>query len=82
VQVYPNPYMEKLNVNFVSEESGKAEIRLVNAAGQVASSKENVITKGYNNFQMNNLNTVAPGIYTADLVINGKTVATQKLIKQ
>ena len=28
IQISPNPYLDKLNVNFVSDESGSAEYRL------------------------------------------------------
>ncbi len=36
VQVYPNPYMEKVNVNFSSDQNGNAELRMINLKGQVA----------------------------------------------
>lgn len=82
VQVSPNPYIETLNVNFVSEEKGVAEIRLLSLSGQVSLDKKTTISKGYNNIQLSGLNASSAGIYMADILVNGKVISSQKLIKQ
>ena len=71
-QVSPNPYMDKLNVNFVSDASGTAEVRLTGASGNLVKITTSSITKGYNNIQLQDLQAQAPGLYIATIVINGK----------
>ncbi len=82
VQVYPNPYMDKVNVNFNSDENGKAELRMINANGQVVASKKSIISKGYNNLQLTDLSSQTNGLYVVQMIINGNLNTTQKLIKQ
>ena len=81
IQVIPNPYMDKLNVNFVSDASGNAEVRLISASGNLVKITSS-ITKGYNNIQLQDLHSQAPGLYIANIIINGKVVASLKVLKQ
>jgi hypothetical protein len=82
VQVMPNPYMDKLNVNFVSGAGGTAEIRLLNASGSLVKRMQSAISRGYNNLRLQDLNSQAPGLYIVNVIINGKVIESQKLIKQ
>ncbi len=82
VQIFPNPYMEKINVNFTSEEDGKAEVRLINIKGQVVADNKSLVVKGYNKLQLKDLSTQMPGLYIIDVILNGKVINTQKIIKQ
>jgi hypothetical protein len=82
VQISPNPYMDKLNVNFVSDASGKAEVRLISASGNVVKATASSITKGYNNIQLQELHSQAPGLYIANIIVNDKVVASLKVLKQ
>ena len=82
VKVSPNPYMDKLNVNFVSDASGKAEVRLISASGNLVKITASSITKGYNNIQLQDLQSQAPGLYIANIIINDKVVASVKVLKQ
>ena len=82
VQISPNPYMDKLNVNFVSDENGNAECRLINTSGIVVKRIQSTITKGYNNLQLADLSYQSPGLYIVTIVINGKVIASQKVLKQ
>ena len=82
VQISPNPYMDKLNVNFVSNESGKAEVRLMSASGHVVRTAASAITRGYNNIQLQALGSQAAGLYIADIIINGTVLTSIKVLKQ
>ena len=82
VQVMPNPYMDKLNVNFVSDANGTAEVRLLNTSGSLVKKIQSTIARGYNNLQLQDLNSQAPGLYIVNVIINGKVIGSQKLIKQ
>ena len=81
-QISPNPYMDKLNVNFVSNESGKAEVRLMSASGHVVRTAASAITRGYNNIQLQALGSQAAGLYIADIIINGTVLTSIKVLKQ
>lgn len=82
VQVMPNPYMEKLNINFVSDVQGTAEVRLFNRAGSLVKQTQSTIVSGYNHLQIQDLNSQAPGLYIVNVIINGSVVVSQKIIKQ
>lgn len=81
IQVLPNPYMEKLNVNFQVEDYNKAEIRLINMSGNVIASTQATVTKGMNTIQLANLNSKASGLYVVNLIIDGKLISSQKVLK-
>ncbi len=82
VQVFPNPCMEKINVTFTSKEDGKAEVRLINMKGQVVADNKSLVAKGYNKLQLKDLSTQMAGLYIIDVIVNGKVINTQKIIKQ
>jgi hypothetical protein len=81
VQVMPNPYMDKLNVNFTSNNSGKAEIQMISASGTMVKKTESAINKGFNNVQLQDLSSQLPGMYVVNIVVNGESIGTQKIIK-
>ena len=82
MQVMPNPYMDQLNVNFVSDAGGTAEIRLLNASGSMVKRIQSAIVRGDNSLQLQDLNSQAPGFYIANVIINNKLTASLKVLKQ
>jgi hypothetical protein len=81
VQVMPNPYMDKLTVNFDSKNSGKAEIQMISASGTMVKKIESTINKGFNIVQVQNLSSQLPGMYVVNIIVNGKSIGTKKIIK-
>ena len=81
VQVMPNPYMDKLNVNFDSKNSGKAEIRMISASGTLIKKIEAAINKGVNSLQLQDLSSQLPGMYVVNIVVNSQSIGSQKIIK-
>lgn len=81
MQVSPNPFVENVNVRFNATENSTAVIRISNLAGQTMLSKQAIISKGYNNIQVDGLNRLASGMYMAQLILNGTVIDNQKLIK-
>ena len=81
VQVMPNPYMDKLNVNFTSNNSGKAEIQMISVSGTVVKKIASTINKGSNTFQLQDLSAQLPGMYVVNIIVNGESIGTQKIIK-
>lgn len=81
MQTAPNPFANTLNIGFTSNEAGKAQINVINITGQKVFSEESTLNKGYNALQLKNIGKIAPGIYVAQLIINGNIAASQKIIK-
>ena len=81
VQVMPNPYLDKLNVNFTSDVSGKAEIRMMSVSGTVVKKTQSTINKGSNNIQLQDLSSQLPGMYVVNIMVNGQSIGSQKIIK-
>jgi hypothetical protein len=81
VKIFPNPYMEKLNISFNSKENGTALITLCNASGSVVKELHQQIATGNNNFAINNLLQQSAGIYFLNVSINGRMMESHKLMK-
>ncbi len=81
MQVSPNPFSKDLNIRFSSTESGAAQIRIINSKGQTMLSKQALISKGYNNIQVEGLSGLATGMYVAQLIMNGTVIDNQRVIK-
>lgn len=81
MQTNPNPFVENVSVGFVSTTTGNAEINIINVSGQKMFTKQSAVSKGYNTLQINGLGKLAPGMYIAQLTMNGVITDTQKIIK-
>jgi hypothetical protein len=81
IQTWPNPFIESVNVRFSAAEKGIAEIAILNGNGQKIQFKQTTTSKGDNSLQVNGLNNIAPGMYIAQVKINGVVAGTQKIIK-
>jgi Secretion system C-terminal sorting domain len=81
MQTSPNPFIENLNIRFSATETGIAEIQIISFNGQKVITKQSSISKGYNTLQLSGLTNIAAGIYTAQLIMNGTVVSSQKIIK-
>ena len=79
--VSPNPFVEKLNVQFTAVANGKAEIRLLNVNGQTVISTKANIASGANNLQVNGLGKLNTGVYIFQLMKDGVVIDNQKIIK-
>ena len=81
IETAPNPFTENLSVRFTTDETGNAVINIISNTGQKILSKQSVVSKGYNTLQLNGLSKLAPGMYIAQIYINGVASGTQKIIK-
>lgn len=81
IETSPNPFTENLNIRFTTTDNGNATVNVVNSNGQKVLSKQTVVSKGYNTLQVNGLSNLAPGMYIAQLYVNGTVAGTQKIIK-
>ena len=81
MQAMPNPYMDKLSVDFDSKNAGSAEIRMISISGTIVKKIETTITKGLNNVQLRDLSSQLPGMYVINIVVNGVSIGSQEIIK-
>jgi len=81
MQVSPNPFVENLSVRFASTENGTAQIQILTAGGQKILSQQTSIIKGNNAIQLQGISKLNPGVYVAQLLINGVIIDNQKIIK-
>ncbi len=77
----PNPFTEKIIVQFNSSYKANAEIRLETMAGVTWLQKQFIINTGSNNISIDGLAAFNKGIYVARLIVNGKIIETKKIIK-
>jgi Secretion system C-terminal sorting domain len=81
MQTSPNPFTENLNIRFAATTTGVAEIQLISFNGQKVITKQSTISKGYNTLQISGLSKLAPGVYAAQLIMDGVVIGAQKIIK-
>ena len=81
IQVSPNPFSEKLIVRFTGTENTTANIRIVNLTGQLLIIKKAIVSKGYNNIQIEGLQNLSAGTYLATIVVDGRIIGSQKIVK-
>ncbi len=81
MQVSPNPVVENLTVRFAADKSAIALVQIINMNGQVVLSQRVTVSKGNNAIQVQDIKKLAPGMYVAQLMVDGSSIATQKIIK-
>lgn len=81
VKVFPNPYIEKVNISFDSKEAGIAQVSLSNASGNVVKMLHQQIVEGTNNLSMTDLSQQSAGVYFLNVTVNGKIVESKKIMK-
>ncbi len=78
--VYPNPFIDKVNVGITSAAAEKASIKLFDNAGKLVYSNEIMMQVGINTISINNLSKLAAGSYMIQ-VSAGDAVLTKQLMK-
>jgi len=81
MRAMPNPYMDKLSVDFDSKNDGNAEIRMISISGTIVKRKETSINKGINTVQLQDLSSQLPGMYLINIVVNGVSIGSTEIIK-
>ncbi len=81
MQVSPNPFAESISARFTGAENGIANLQILNTNGQKVITQQATMVKGNNAVQLQGLTKLAPGVYIAQLVVNGVIVSNQKIIK-
>lgn len=77
----PNPFTEKINVQFNSGYKATAQISITSITGVTILNKQYSVNKGNNNLFIDGLAKLTPGVYMARLIVNGEVIETKKIIK-
>ena len=81
LQVFPNPFADKLELRFSVSVDAMAEIRIVSVTGKVVLINRTRVNKGPVQVKVGGLQQLTPGAYIAQLVIDGTVLESQKVIK-
>jgi hypothetical protein len=81
VSVWPNPFVNKVVVNYPATAAGTITIKILDNVGKVMLSQDSRIAKGANQVNVENLAKLPAGMYWCHIVKNGETVAVSKLMK-
>ena len=80
IQVVPNPFGESISVSFQKENMKQVTCRVRNAIGQLVFEHQQCIT-GNSYAETFNLNSLAVGIYTLEIITDGERTV-KELVKQ
>ncbi len=81
IQTFPNPFVESVNVRFNSNQSNTASIYILIINGQKIITQQAAVNKGNNTMQLNSVASLKRGTYILQLELDGKILASQKIIK-
>jgi len=80
VNVYPNPSSSNINIEIVNETTGKVDLKIYSAIGELVFEKAIQLNKG-KNIQQVNIASFAPGLYFGELK-SGNTTSNFRFFKQ
>ena len=78
LQNSPNPFSDKTEISFTTEENGTAQLKIYNLLGSVVQQSEVRVNKGMNKIQLDAKNFDS-GVYFYSLVY-GNNVSTRKMV--
>jgi ELWxxDGT repeat protein len=81
LSIYPNPVGNSLRLQFASHKKQDAEIRVMNASGQVVK-RLNLQVQAGQNQQLIPVDQLAPGVYFTELILTDQKTQTERFIKQ
>ena len=80
VTVMPNPVTDKMNIRISSDVVTNSGLKVINNLGQVVYRQKEKLIKGDNLFSITNIQNLAKGIYTLQVVIDNEILSV-KVIK-
>jgi Secretion system C-terminal sorting domain len=82
VKVFPNPFVENINVSYYSNVNTTAVIKLVDMSGKTIAQTMNKTIKGSNQVTIANLNNIAGGIYLVQVADAANTIYFVQKVKK
>ncbi len=80
IAVWPNPFLEVINIDTYFKEAGKVKVRLLNESGSLIEDKNVIGHKGVNTLNFEPLKKLSPGVYILQIQTS-EGVSQQKLIR-
>ena len=81
VNVYPNPFIEGLTLEFYSNTEQQIEIEIRKVSGKLLASEKKSVYPLFNNvIQMDNVRRLSSGMYIVNVIVGGKML-TRKVVK-
>ena len=81
VNVYPNPFIDGLTIEFYSNTEQQIEIEIRKVSGKLLASERKIVYPLFSNvIQMDNVRRLSAGMYIVNVIAGGK-VMTRKVIK-
>lgn len=78
--IFPNPFSDHINVDFLTQQGGEAEITLLSETGSIVASTKMEVHDGYNNGGIDNLGNLPKGTYILTLFFDEYKVS-KKVVK-
>ena len=79
--VTPNPFISNIHIQMTAGKKGIADLRIINASGQLMYSKKIEVNEGQNNLSADGLNNLSRGLYFLELQ-SGNTISRETVMKQ
>jgi photosystem II stability/assembly factor-like uncharacterized protein len=81
IQVFPNPFSNRINIAFPSEHFQDITIKLISQKGQTLYENEMESIKNERLIEVKSLNFISPGIYQIVIQSNGSIIDSKTIIK-
>ncbi|UEG48879.1 DUF11 domain-containing protein [Ferruginibacter lapsinanis] len=83
VNAYPNPFTDRIDINFQSQLANSISIRMVDISGRAIRSMTGKVNSGNNHLVVGNLSNLPPGTYVLEIIdLTDNAAYRYKLIKQ
>ena len=83
ISVWPNPFINKIQVSVKQEKAGELQIRILDVSGKVVKLENVHVLRGGNQFSIDGLDSLQPGLYFIEFNDNGSVVySTVRVVKQ
>lgn len=77
VNIFPNPVSNKINISISSDLATNADIKIIDALGQLIYYQKEKLAKGVNVITINSLFNLSKGIYTLQVVMDNEIFSTK-----
>lgn len=81
LQVYPNPFVKNIQVEIISTKEESTQLQVLSSQGQLIHQQTLALTVGLNQFKLQHLENLAPGVYVVKSTIN-QQVIIKKIVKK
>jgi hypothetical protein len=83
IKVWPNPFLESVQVSIASDRNAVVELRLIDITGKTILAQRNYISRGTSQVSIGNLGNVPKGTYVLQVInTTDNSVSSYKLIKE